>query len=89
MKAARTVVHAALATVIFLAWPFAWLIRDGLGPDATDSHGFVALGRAAMTFRVGPITAVLIVLAVLLRRRAKHAMAREHASTTDTSHGNV
>jgi hypothetical protein len=43
--------------------PFAWLLRDGLGPRAVDSHGWAALGRFLMTFYWGPVAVLLGVLA--------------------------
>lgn len=45
----------------------AWLLRDGLGPDATDAHGLEALARFARAFGAllgTPIGAPTVVLAV-------------------------
>jgi hypothetical protein len=39
-----------LACWLTCVGPFAWLLRDGLGPRAVDSHGWAALGRFLMTF---------------------------------------
>ncbi len=41
--AAGCLVASALILLFYL--PFAWIMKDGLGPDATESHGLVALGR--------------------------------------------
>ena len=44
--------------------PFAWILRDGLGPDSVQSTGFAAVGKAFMTFYTGP--AILLLAAVRL-----------------------
>jgi hypothetical protein len=58
-------------TVLLLFWlavvgPFAWILRDGLGPNAVDSTGWYALARFLMTFFWGPIALVLLALTVAL-----------------------
>ncbi|MFT5131295.1 MAG: hypothetical protein ACI8W8_004931 [Rhodothermales bacterium] len=42
--------------------PFAWLMRDGLGPDSISSSGVEAISRCFMTFYAGPIVIALILL---------------------------
>jgi TRAP-type C4-dicarboxylate transport system permease small subunit len=51
-------------TVIALL-PFAWLMRDGLGPETTTSSGIQAVSRCFMTFYSGPILIGLIALVVV------------------------
>jgi hypothetical protein len=49
--------------VLFVA-PFAWILRDGLGPNAIDSTGGMAVARFLVTFWWGPV-ALLMVLVIL------------------------
>jgi hypothetical protein len=35
----------ASLVILFLYSPFAWVMKDGLGPDALESQGLLALGR--------------------------------------------
>ena len=42
--------------------PICWILRDGLGPDAVDSHGWQAVARFLRTFYWGPITVLLALL---------------------------
>lgn len=56
---------AFLAVTVIALLPFAWLMRDGLGPNATTSSGIHAISRCFMTFYSGPILVALVVLAVL------------------------
>ena len=44
--------------------PFAWILRDGLGPDAVASSGWVAVVRWFWTFWVGPVLSGLVALVV-------------------------
>lgn len=44
--------------------PIIWILRDGLGPDAVESHGMEALRRFLLTFYWGPIGLFLIVWAI-------------------------
>ncbi|WP_148597154.1 hypothetical protein [Aquisphaera giovannonii] len=66
-------VVASLETLL-MVWavvigPFAWLLRDGLGPGATDSGGWQSVGRFLMTFYWGPILLALAGLRFLAGRR--------------------
>jgi len=64
----RALLIAALA-----AWApcgaLAWILRDGLGPDAVESHGWEALVRCFWTFHWGPVLALLGLMTVVLSRR--------------------
>ena len=53
-----------LLTALLVVLPFAWLLRDGLGPDSVRSHGLDAVMRCMSTFYVGPALAVLVILVV-------------------------
>ena len=68
--------RAALGTISFLSGtllfflvvflgPFAWLLRDGLGPDSVDSGGLTAVGRMFWCFYWGPATAVIALVFAL------------------------
>jgi membrane protein required for beta-lactamase induction len=45
--------------------PMCWMLRDGLGPDSTESHNFLAVQRLLFTFYWGPVAAVLLTLTAL------------------------
>jgi hypothetical protein len=55
-----SVAVTSLLVLIALLAPFAWILRDGLGPDATESSGLRAVQRAFMTFYWGPIAIMLV-----------------------------
>jgi cytochrome c oxidase subunit IV len=61
-----------------LAWSMlgalVWVLRDGLGPNAIESHGWEALARQFWTFYWGPVLLVLVVLLVLLRRKTSRGL---------------
>ena len=50
-----------IALVLF-GLPFAWILKDGLGPDMVGSSGLESIRRWLMTFYIGP---ALLVLAAL------------------------
>jgi hypothetical protein len=58
--------------ILFLVSPLVWVLRDGLGPGATDSSGFSALYRFAMTFYFGPVVITILILRLLIRQMLKH-----------------
>ncbi|MDG2220582.1 MAG: hypothetical protein P8L85_04335 [Rubripirellula sp.] len=56
--------------VVFVG-PFAWILRDGLGPSATNSNASDAIARMFWTFYWGPAvltTALITVVAALMHR---------------------
>lgn len=60
-----------LASMEGLGWgvligvaPFAWILRDGLGPDSVASSGWAALVRWFWTFWVGPVLIGLLAVVV-------------------------
>ena len=64
-KIIKIAADAMLVLSVIVLLPFAWLMRDGLGPDSTTSSGIQALWRWFMTFYSGPILIGLIALAVV------------------------
>jgi len=64
-----TLLQAALICWMMLA-PFAWILRDGLGPDSVESHGLEAVVRALTTFYWGPILLALAAASWLCKTRA-------------------
>lgn len=68
-------VHAALLCWIFLA-PFAWILRDGLGPDAVDSRGWEALRRSFNCMGWGPILLGLLLVNWLCKSRVARTETR-------------
>ena len=46
----------AIVFLVLFMGPFAWLLRDGLGPDSTTSSGWSAIVRMFWCFYWGPIT---------------------------------
>ena len=66
-KPIQTSVDALLVVVIIGLVPFAWILRDGLGPDSRTSSGLEAISRCLMTFYSGPILIGLVALSILCR----------------------
>jgi TRAP-type C4-dicarboxylate transport system permease small subunit len=68
----RTIVQAIVCAFLVFAVialiPFAWILRDGLGPDSVTSSGMKAISRCFMTFYSGPILTGLAALAVVCQR---------------------
>jgi len=50
--------------------PFAWILRDGLGSDSVESHGWEALWRAFNFMGWGPVLLALLTANWLCRSRA-------------------
>ena len=66
-KVVRSLVDALLVLVLVGLVPFAWILRDGLGPDSSASSGLDAVSRCFMTFYSGPILIVLALSSAILR----------------------
>jgi hypothetical protein len=66
----RRMARFALGIVsgVLLLAPFAWILRDGLGPGSDASSGLAAIAKSLWTFYWGPIAAALTALALILRR---------------------
>jgi len=75
IQTAAIVADTLLGVAVIVLLPFAWLLRDGLGPDAVESSGFHAITRCLMTFYTGPsimaLTAVAIGLHWMLGKKTK------------------
>ena len=73
MKWIAVVADAALVGAVVVLVPFAWMMRDGMGPGATDSSGIAAVGRWFWTFWAGPIVLALstavVALHLMMRRK--------------------
>ena len=48
--------------------PFAWILRDGLGPNSVSTNGLFAASKAFMTFYIGPVILLLVSLDLTIRR---------------------
>ena len=48
--------------------PFAWILRDGLGPDSVSTTGLAAVSETVMSFYVGPVILVLVFLELAVRK---------------------
>ncbi len=66
-----TLADALLICWVIVAGPFCWLLRDGLGPSAVESHGWTAVGQFLLTFSWGPSLLVLGGLRVVVGKLAK------------------
>ena len=51
---AQSLVLILIVSVSLTGLPFAWILRDGLGPDATESAGWEALLRTFRCLHFGP-----------------------------------
>jgi len=51
---------------------FAWILRDGLGPDAVTTAGESAFARTFWTFYWGPVCMALLVVDVFWWRSRRH-----------------
>lgn len=73
IKCVRVLCLIALIVAIFML-PFAWVLRDGLGPNAIDSKGFAAVIKT-LTFPWFTVPSLLfLVLRVLIiaYKRCQH-----------------
>ncbi len=48
--------------------PFAWILRDGLGPSAVSTTGLAAASKTFMSFYIGPVILFLVSLDLAVRR---------------------
>ena len=72
----QTLVDALLIFAVIALLPFAWIMRDGMGPDAVASFGTQALARCFMTFYSGPILIGLTALAIACHRIGNKKQAK-------------
>ena len=59
-----------LLLFLIIASPFVWIMRDGMGPNASDSNGFEALCRFFMTFYFGPLFLIIFCLRLFIGGRS-------------------
>ena len=74
LEVALASVQVLLVFIVMFVGPFAWLLRDGLGPDSIPSSGLNAFVRMFWFFYWGPCSitlASLLVLILWFRRRAR------------------
>lgn len=67
-SALLAVVDLLLGFLMIAVLPFAWILKDGIGPDSVPTTGFAALGRVLMTFYVGPAILILVSTHLLLKK---------------------
>ena len=58
---------------------FAWLLRDGLGPDSVTSEGLHAVKRTFFTFHFGPVCMALLAIDLVWLRRRRANLASTSA----------
>lgn len=68
LRALLFFVDLLLIFMILCVLPFAWILRDGLGPDSVQSTGMVMIGKVFMTFYVGPVIITLTCFDYVIRR---------------------
>lgn len=66
-KGILVLIDSLLLLTLFGVVPFAWILRDGLGPDSVTSSGLEAIVRAFMAFYAGPALLCLGGLHFLVR----------------------
>ena len=85
MKALVRIRTASLLLFILLL-PWAWLMRDGLGPDVVDSTGLLAIARTLCDIWVFALIAMLTQLVIYVYKshgaRRKSNNALDSVSTT-------
>ena len=62
MNFVKSIIDGVLFFVIIALVPFAWILRDGLGPESITTTGINAITRTFFTFYSGYILIGLILL---------------------------
>lgn len=70
-------VECFLGFILVCVLPFAWIMRDGLGPDSVTTTGLAALGRTLTSFYIGPVLLLLILGDVWIRTRPVEKVATD------------
>ncbi len=76
LTTASILTGAVLLVLVSVIGPFAWILRDGLGPDATHSKGLQALTKMFWTFYWGPssiLAAIVCWESLILRCRLRYS----------------
>ena len=81
LKFLQPVVDGLLLFAVVIGLPFAWIIRDGLGPDSISTSGIAAIDRTLSTFFIGPIILLLTSAALILRSQQPYSRFGQHAAT--------
>jgi hypothetical protein len=63
--------------LVFIIAPFAWILRDGLGPGSTTSVGWNSILRMFWTFNWGPVTLGTLLLLGTARFFSKSRITHE------------
>lgn len=63
-----TTLDIFLGFAVICVLPFAWLLRDGLGPGSVPTTGWAAAAKAFMSFYTGPAILLLAVFKLALRK---------------------
>lgn len=61
------VISFSLLIFWMILTPLVWILRDGLGHNAVDSVGLLAIKRFFMTFYWGPVLILLIILTLIFK----------------------
>jgi len=72
-------VDSLLLFAVVAVLPFAWILRDGLGPDSVRTTGLAALSRTFTTFYTGPAILLLTSLDLLIRSRTNNSIVSRKA----------
>ena len=67
MNFVKSIIDGVLFFVIIVLVPFAWILRDGLGPESITSTGINAITQTFFTFYSGYILIGLILLSIACR----------------------
>lgn len=71
-ESGKNLVDGLLLAALFILAPFAWILRDGLGPDSVPSTGWAAFGRWFSTFGTGYVLVGLLLAAIAFRWLGKN-----------------
>jgi len=66
--------------LLAVAIPFAWILRDGLGPDAKESTGFDAIARTFSSAEVWILAFAFIALSAAVRFLSTHGASEKKAA---------
>ena len=66
--------------LLVVAIPFAWILRDGLGPDAKESTGFDAIVRTFSSAEVWILAFAFIALSAAVRFLSTHGASEKKAA---------
>ena len=60
-------VDLILGLLIICVLPFAWILKDGIGPDSVSTTGLDAVWKCFMSFYVGPAILLFVFFDQILR----------------------